>query len=281
MAKAGKRSKKPRRRSLRRGHPAIRRRRREAKVARVAVELPAMANLSKVKILSVLPNNEDKRAVEKLVRVEIGRLPVDRFSDFLCKPGESVDREHSVSLRRCLVKIYVKASAIRSHAKATKNQIKHSRSALASFTKAVEQLDKMKPVQYRGLRGVLGLAQYDLKGDDELNEFVSTCWKIKLDMVPALKALERAITLEEHKPTKAGERKKRLRTLVEELSSWWRSVTGKTIAPYVHAKRLGSNSIVIGRHGQFIDLALALLSEVDQFYDSEVISAVTNVHEKH
>jgi len=36
---------------------------------------------------------------------------------------------------------------------------------------------------------------------------------------------------------------------------------------------------VIGRRGKFVDLARAVFSELDEFSDSEVVSAVTNVHE--
>jgi hypothetical protein len=34
------------------------------------------------------------------------------------------------------------------------------------------------------------------------------------------------------------------------------------------------------RHGPFLTLAIALLCKVDVFKESEVVSAVTNVHEK-
>ncbi len=80
---------------------------------------------------------------------------------------------------------------------------------------------------------------------------------------------------------KAGERKKRLRTLVEALANWWQSSTGKSLAPYVHAKRRDDGpAIVHGRHGPFLTLAVALFCKVDVFKEFEVMSAVTNVHEK-
>jgi hypothetical protein len=48
----------------------------------------------------------------------------------------------------------------------------------------------------------------------------------------------------------------------------------------VHAKKLDHRpALVIGRRGPFIDLARALFCTIDEFTESEVISAVTNVHE--
>ena len=71
-----------------------------------------------------------------------------------------------------------------------------------------------------------------------------------------------------------------LRTLVEALANWWGSITGKSLAPYVHAKRLDHHpTLVIARRGQFAEPAQTLFSEVDEFIDLEVISAVTNVRE--
>jgi hypothetical protein len=82
------------------------------------------------------------------------------------------------------------------------------------------------------------------------------------------------------KPTKTGERKKHLRTLVESLARWWQSVTGKSIAPYVMAKRRDEDrAIVFGRRGEFLDFARVVLVQLDMFLDSEVVAAVTNAHE--
>jgi hypothetical protein len=119
-------------------------------------------------------------------------------------------------------------------------------------------------------------------GLDEFNEFGSRCWDAKLKVVPIAQVLSQLIEAEvtKPKPAKSGERKKRLRTLVEGLAVWWRSVTGKSLSPYVHAKRLDHRpALVVGRRGPFIDLAQALFCKIDEFSESEVISAVTNVHE--
>jgi hypothetical protein len=106
--------------------------------------------------------------------------------------------------------------------------------------------------------------------------------QIKLDIAAIPMKLKQAIEIETLKPkaAKSGERKKRLRVLVETLADWWKSVTGKSLAPYVHAKRLDHRpAMVIGRSGEFVALAQAVFSELDEFSDSEVISAVTNVYE--
>ena len=103
-----------------------------------------------------------------------------------------------------------------------------------------------------------------------------------MDIVPVMRVLSRAIENErtKSKPGKAGERKKRLRTLVEALANWWRPLSGKSLAPYVHAKRRDhGRAVVVGRRGQFVELAQAVFAEIDEFKKSEVISAVTNVHE--
>jgi len=120
----------------------------------------------------------------------------------------------------------------------------------------------------------------DNKGERELNEFASVCWQIRMDATPPLMALQAAIDTEENKQTNAGERPKRLRTLVEALADWWQ-FTGGTLAPTVDANRRDDGPAVVhGRHGPFLTLAIALLCKVDVFKESEVVSAVTNVHER-
>jgi hypothetical protein len=93
-------------------------------------------------------------------------------------------------------------------------------------------------------------------------------------------ALETIIIAECKKPINAGERRKRLRTLLETLASWWLSGGGRSLAPYVKANRRdGDRAIVHGRSGKFLSLAIALFCSVDAFKRSEVEAAVTNVHE--
>jgi hypothetical protein len=45
-------------------------------------------------------------------------------------------------------------------------------------------------------------------------------------------ALHTTIIAESKKPINAGERRKRLRTLVETLASWWLAGGGTSVAPY-------------------------------------------------
>jgi len=88
--------------------------------------------------------------------------------------------------------------------------------------------------------------------------------------------LGRLMQSENHKSAKRGERKKRLGTLVDLLANWWIAETGRSIAPYVKAKRLDHRSaFVVGRSGPFLSLALAMFGEIDQFKESEIIWAVT------
>jgi hypothetical protein len=233
-------------------------------------------------ILPSLPNTLDNLAVHQFSSASIGSLPVDHFGQLLCKPGETFGDKHIVGLRLSLIKVYFQAAYVRRYARATRNQIRSARAALASLTNAIEQLEDVSPPRLRGLQGMLGSPLDDAKGLSESNEFHAKCWQIKLDIPAIAMRLERAIEIETRKPkaAKSGERKKRLRTLVEMLAEWWRSVTGKSLAPYVHAKRLDHRpAIVIGRRGKFVALALAVFSKLDDFSDSEVISAVTNVHE--
>jgi hypothetical protein len=95
-----------------------------------------------------------------------------------------------------------------------------------------------------------------------------------------MRALETTIIAECKKPINAGERRKRLRTLVETLAFWWLSGGGRSLAPYVRANRRdGDRAIVHGRSGKFLSLAIALFCGLDAFKRSEVEAAVTNVHE--
>lgn len=145
---------------------------------------------------------------------------------------------------------------------------------------AVERLDRIKPARQRGLQAIFGSPVDDHKGIDELNEFAANCWQIKLDLVTVAQKLARAIDLEGAKPSKSGDRKRRLRHLVETLANWWVAKIRRPLAPYVYAKRgEGEPAFVVGRQGDFIELATTLLCQIDNFKESEVISAVTNVHE--
>jgi hypothetical protein len=254
------------------------------KIVRLELDEKVLSGLiaGRGEILPSLSNMRDYFVVQKLSSAKIGDLPVDRFGRLFCKDGSSPGESHIIALRLALIRVYFAATNVRRYARATRSQVKSAQAALSSLTNATKQLDQVRPPRQRGLQGALGSPMDDPKGVDELNDFGSRCSQLSMDIVPIMMALSRAIETEKTKPksTTAGERKKRLRTLVEALATWWKSVTGKSLAPYVHAKRLDHRpALVIARRGQFIELALALFSEVDEFTGSEVISAVTNVHE--
>jgi hypothetical protein len=207
---------------------------------------------------------------------------VDQFSRSLRKDGRGDDRQTIATLRRALIQVYVSAANTRHRTRAAQGQIDLAKRALASVKAALRGLGEVRPKRQRGVIGSFGSPLDDIKGTEELNEFGSSCWQLQFDLEPIAKALDHLITAEIKKPRsrKRGERKKRLRILVEELAKWWSSATKRSIAPYVRAKRLDhAPAIVVGRSGVFVELAQALFFEVDQFTPSEVISAITNVHE--
>jgi hypothetical protein len=101
-----------------------------------------------------------------------------------------------------------------------------------------------------------------------------------MDVIGSMLALESVVTSESKKRAGRGERRKRLRTLVDTLASWWLSEGGKSLAPYVKANRRDKDrAIVHGRSGKFLSLAIALFCNLDGFKKSEVEAAVTNVDE--
>jgi hypothetical protein len=207
---------------------------------------------------------------------------VDQFSRLLRKDGSGDDRQTIATLRRALIQVYVSAANTRHRARAAQWQIDLAQRALASVKTALRALGEVRPKRQRGVSGLFGSPLDDIKGTEELNEFGSSCWQLQFDLVPMVKALDHLITAEIKKArsSKQGERKKRLRILVEELAKWWSSAIKRSIAPYVRAKRLDPwPAIVVGRSGEFVELAQALFCEVDEFTFSEVVSAVTNVHE--
>jgi hypothetical protein len=232
--------------------------------------------------LPLLPNEHDNAVIRRLSAASLGSLPVDQFSRLLRKDGRGDDRQTIATLRRMLIRVYFSAAETRHRARAAQWQIGLAQRALASVKTAVTGLGEVRPKRQRGVSGLFGSPLDDIKGADELNEFGSSCWQLQFDLVPIAQALEHLIKAEITKPrsSKRGERKKRLRILVEELAKWWSSATKRSIAPYVWAKRLDhAPAIVVSRSGEFVELAQALFYEVDEFTPSEVISAITNVHE--
>jgi hypothetical protein len=223
--------------------------------------------------IPILPNMRDHLVVQTLRTTPFGELAVDGFM---------LDESQTKTARRdFLIGTYCAAAKARVSSKATKRQLIYARSALSQSTKAIENLAKVSSDGRDGLRMALeGPPLDDERGERELNELASACWKIRLEIARSAVCLEAAIQHEEEKPTKAGERRKRLRTLVEALADQWLSLGG-SLAPTVDANRRDDGpAIVHGRHGRFLALAVALFCEVDVFTEAEVEAAVTNVHEK-
>jgi hypothetical protein len=233
-------------------------------------------------IIPTLPNEHDNAVIRRLSTAGLGDLPIDQFGRLLRKEGHSNDRQSIIALRLALIRVYFDAADARQHARAAGKDVASARAALGSLKAAIRRLGEVRPKRQRGVAGLFGSPLDDTKGSDELNEFGSWCWQIQLDLVPIAQALDRLISAEtaKSKTGKAGERKKRLRILVEGLANWWKAETKMSIAPYVQAKRLDHRSaFVLGRRGLFVDFAQALLCEIDEFASSEVISTITNVHE--
>ena len=221
----------------------------------------------------VLRNVHDHLAIDKLRSTPVGALAVDRLV--------RKDRQMVPLLRDALVEVYFKAAKARELSRATKRQISNAKSALNSLAQAIEYLERVSTDGRNGLRMLLeGPPLDDEKGEREVNQMASACWGIRLDVARSMHALQTTIIAESKKPINAGERRKRLRTLVETLASWWLAGGGTSLAPYVKANRRdGDRAIVHGRSGTFLRLAVALFCSVDAFKRSEVEAAVTNVHE--
>lgn len=226
------------------------------------------------------PNTNDNLAIRQLYRLPVGDLLVDRFAPDAPKPVPA--------LRLALIKVYIKAAKARYLSKATKGQLKSASTALSQLTRAVTALDQVNPVGQRGLElAVTGSTVDDITGELELNEFASGCRKIRMAVAPHALALRETIRTEKARQTKSGERQKRLRTLVEALADWWRSVGGSLVLTVDASrrrergedKRSDNSAIVHGRRGDFLQLAVELFCHVDTFAHTEVEASVTNVYE--
>jgi hypothetical protein len=220
----------------------------------------------------IAPNVNDTLVIQILNTAAAGELAVDSLL---------LDSRQTVpELRAALVDVYWKAAKERQASKATKDQLKHAKSARSRLGLALKSLERVSTDGRDGLRMLLeGPPLDDNKGERELNGFASECWKIRLVLAQTCLALESAICRENNKRSNAGERRKRLRTLVEALGDWWQSIGG-SLASTVDANRLDDGSAVVhGRHGSFLGLAVTLFCKIDVFKETEVVSAVTNVHE--
>lgn len=221
----------------------------------------------------MLRNVHDRLAIDKLRSTPVGALAVDRLV--------RNDPQMVPLMRDALVEVYFKAAKARELSRATKRQISNAKSALNSLAQAIEYLNRVSTDGRDGLSMLLeGPPLDDEKGEREVNQMASACWGIRLDVARSMHALQTTIIAESKKPIYAGERRKRLRTLVETLASWWLARAETSLAPYVKANRRdGDRAIVHGRSGKFLRLAVALFCSVDAFKRSEVEAAVTNVHE--
>jgi hypothetical protein len=175
----------------------------------------------------------------------------------------------------------LKAAQFRELRKATKRQIDHATSAEKHLTQALRHLEDVSADGRDGLiRLLAGPRLDDAKGELESNRFGAIIDGIRLEIVGSGQALQFTIDAEKKKSGKGGERSKRLRTLVEALATWWLLGGGRSIAPYVKANRRDNDKTVVhGRSGKFLELAVALFCDVDVFKNSEVEAAATNVYE--
>jgi hypothetical protein len=226
-------------------------------------------------------NRQDAVVMEKLRSAPLFSLSADRFAYVFCKDGSPASDEKIKRLRGQLVNIYINSARARFKAKAAKAWLSESQKALALLTKGLESLNEVRPSiqqEFRpALEHALGFSPDDPKGEHESNSFGVQSQQIRLEMVPHVMNLERLIRSEDAK--QPGGRKKRLRVLVDLLADWWIAETGSLVAPYVVANRRdGDTAVVHERRGEFISLAIAVFGEVDRFKESEIVSAVINMH---
>jgi hypothetical protein len=208
-------------------------------------------------------NCQDAVGIERLRTAPLSSLSVDSFAYVLCEDSTPVNEDKILSLRNGLLEVYANAVRARFEAKTAKARFNSSRKALSFFTKGLKSLRDVRPAIQRELEleCALGLPIDDPKGEGESNRFGGGCQRVELSIVKPVAELER------------------LRVLVDLLADWWITETGRSVAPYVVAKRRdGAPAIVYERRGEFISLAIALFAEIDRFKESEIISAVTNMY---
>jgi hypothetical protein len=128
-------------------------------------------------ILPSQPNASDNLAIQKLCRLPVGELPVDRFAPDAANPVPA--------LRLALIKVYIEAANARYLSKAMKRQLKSASTALSQLKRAVTKLDQVSPVGQRGLQSaVTGSPMDDISGEREMNEFASACRTIRNEVAP-------------------------------------------------------------------------------------------------
>ena len=223
-------------------------------------------------------NYQDSLVVENLCDAPLSTLPIDEFAPVLFKEVGHSKEDSLLALRFAVIRVYLCAASIRLNAKAAGKQITSATKAAYLMMEAIDHLGRVEPFPSWGLNAALAVPYPDPKGLSEPSTFTYACWEAKLNIVSTVMRLIEAIDQEKHKPRSKGERKKRLRISVEALSDWWES-TGRSIAPYVKAKRRdNAPAVVIGRFGDFVSLAIAVFCKLDSFSEAEVTAAITNVH---
>jgi hypothetical protein len=211
----------------------------------------------------VLSNGQDIEVVAKLITGGPDCQKIDALA--LGSPTR---------LRADIALVYVKAARARRGDIATKNQMMLARQALSHLALAHDRLLKIVPLGSRDLKAAFGALAKDLKGLNERNEFTDVCSEILgLDLRNAISKLETALKREAAKPRRTGERKKRLRSLVEALAAWWTETYG--LKPTITPKFQGR--VLVGHQGPFLDLARAVFCGLDNFNDGEVVATVQDV----
>ena len=232
--------------------------------------------LSLTLIRSELTNAQDEDVLNELEGAQFGKLAVDRFAPLIRASGES-DEVAVGRLRHEIAKIYFRAARKRAQKRASTEQLRRADQALQSFEKGIKHLEAASPEPYFAL-WPFRLQTHDPKGESEVTEFSVVCSSYRSRAVGVVIDLKDAIKAERRKTVGKGERKKRLRILVEELALWWIATTEKPVYPTVKSKRRdGAPSVVIGRAGEFLEFAKDILFELDSFNPSEVELAVGNV----
>jgi hypothetical protein len=248
--------------------------RRDGEAAEAGALPPSPGFDRRLAIRGWLSNAQDQRVFEQLTEQPLGSLAIDGFAQCMSDADPR-------TLRAALAVVYLRASLARRRTQATKRQIKEVEKALAALEKGYTHLHHAIPPEYTSLYAAAGFVPENLRGNEGLNEFALTCQKNARKLVLILLELKDALRAETLRPRRRGERKKRLRTIVDELASWWRSLGRKvTVRNVTQSRKVGIGKRkrdVLGHEGEFLDLSRALLTRLDKFNDSEVVATVKTV----
>ena len=253
---------------------------RKSKLSRTGRRKPAKlksAPLVQWSVLNYFSTAEDRTAVKKLMVEREGALQLDRFAVNLATGGVA-------ALRAALIKVYAVAAETRRSLRATKPQMVEARAASSLIEKSILHLRKVRSAEKRGLYDLFGLAPSDPEAKFELGELGLICWHVEIALVGLMKDLHVALKGEFEKRAMRGERRKRLRTLVDALADWWESL-GKSIAPNIDVVRRGDPrtgkkepAYIYSRSGEFLELAKTVFSEIDVFAPKNVETVVTHAY---